>query len=150
MKRFERNGTLMLVAERGERLVDSLTRQLTAAGIAGGTLSGLGALTEVELGYYHLARKEYARREFNGIYELLSLNGNVALKDGAPFVHVHAVLGDADFATFGGHLFDATVAVTAELALVPFDFAPVRSFVPEIGLALCGNALYEGGGRLPQ
>lgn len=141
MKTFEENGRVMVIVERGELLVESLTKHCLVNNLHGGFITGLGALTDVQLGFYHLHRKNYERKTFSKEYELLSLNGNIALKDEAPFIHVHAVLGDEDFSAFGGHLFEARVAVTAEVSIAPFDFAPVRKLNSEIGLALVCDAV---------
>ncbi len=134
MKQFKDNDRMMVIVDKGEKLVECITK--AAADLPGGLITGLGALTEVELGFYHLHKKEYDRKTFLKEYELISLLGNIAQKDGKPFVHVHASLGDEDFSVFGGHLFEARVAVTTEVSIVPFKFAPVRKFNSEIGLAL--------------
>ncbi len=135
------HGSIWIVLNKGDKLVEML-RQLTIQHhIPGGYLSGIGALKEVTLGYYHLERKMYLRKIFSEEdYELLSLTGNISLKEDQPYVHVHAVLGKDDFSTFGGHLFEATVAVTAEIVLIPFDKIPVRKPSLEVGLDLiCGD-----------
>ncbi len=125
----------MVIVERGEKLVATLTQALITHGINGGFISGLGALTQAELGYYYLHKKEYLKKTFTDECELLALNGNVALKDGKPFVHVHAVLSGDNFQAFGGHLFEAVSAVTAEISVSPFPFAPLRLPNVDVGLA---------------
>lgn len=133
-------GSLLVVLNKGDRLVEKLTQLMTEHGIQGGSISGVGALKDVELGYYELEQKTYLRKTFSdGDFELLSLNGNLSLKDNAPYIHVHAVLGNRDFTTFGGHLFEAVVAVTVELTVIPLGMMPTRTLNPGIGLALlCG------------
>ena len=42
--------------------------------------------------------------------ELVSFEGNITLKDNQPFLHAHVVLSDHDMNTFGGHLFETTIA----------------------------------------
>lgn len=135
MKVCQKDGRLMVIVERGEKLVASLTGALRQHEIKGGFLSGLGALTDVELGYYYLHKRDYLRKTFREEYELIALAGNVALKDGKPFVHVHAVLGDDKFQAFGGHLFEAVSAVTAEVSVSPFPFSPVRLPNDDVGLS---------------
>jgi uncharacterized protein len=49
--------------------------------------------------------------------ELLSLIGDVALKDGEPQVHAHVVIGKRDGTAYGGHLLQARVRPTCELVL---------------------------------
>lgn len=126
----------LIVVKKGEKLVQTLTREVTELGLKGGLISGLGALIHVELGYYHLEEKNYLRKTFSEMdYELISLTGNLSLKDGQPYIHVHAALGDNQFRVFGGHLFEAEVAVTAEVSIVPLGKMPVRELNQEVGLA---------------
>ena len=132
--------SLIVVLNKGDRLIETITHLVEKHEIKGGFISGIGALSNVELGYYQLEKKTYLRKTFQeDDYELLSLKGNITLKENAPYVHVHAVLGRKDFSTFGGHLFEATVAVTVELTIVPFGKMPRREINEAIGLALiCG------------
>jgi predicted DNA-binding protein with PD1-like motif len=126
----------LIVVPKGEKLVATLTREVSQLGIQGGLVSGLGALINVELGYYHLEEKNYHRKTFSEMdYELISLTGNISLKDGSPYIHVHAALGDNQFRVFGGHLFEAEVAVTAEISIVSLGKMPVRELDSKLGLA---------------
>lgn len=136
MKHFADKDKHLFILAKGEKLVETLTKGFSDLDMAGGMISGLGALSHAELGYYELAEKTYHRKTFNDEYELISLTGNLSLKDGSPYVHVHAALGDRDFQVFGGHLFEAEVAVTAEITVVPFAIAPERILDPAIGLGL--------------
>lgn len=136
MKHFYRSQSHLFILERGEKLIETLTPALGDLEIAGATISGLGALKEVELGFYELEHQTYIRKTLADDHELISLAGNVAIKDAKPFIHVHAALGDSQFRVLGGHLFEAVVAVTAEISVLPFDFAPERLPVRDIGLSL--------------
>jgi predicted DNA-binding protein with PD1-like motif len=49
--------------------------------------------------------------------ELLSLIGDVALKDGEHQVHAHAAVGKQDGTAHGGHLLQAHVRPTCELVV---------------------------------
>lgn len=124
------------VFDKDEPLMESITRTAKKHGVFGASLTGLGALKHAELGFYHLHKKEYDRRKFDEEYELVSLTGNITVKDGEPFVHAHIVLGDDKFQCWGGHLFEGLVAVTAEITVVPFEFKPARRLHTGIGLAL--------------
>lgn len=135
MKHLTKDRSHLFVLDRGEKLIATLTPALELLKLRGGLINGLGALREVQLGYYELHRKDYIRKTFSDDHELISLNGNITLKDGKPFIHVHAALGNADFAVVGGHLFEAVVAVTVEVSVVPFDFAPERMANEVVGLA---------------
>ena len=133
-------GSLLIVLQRGDKLIASLTDIIRGNSIQGGSIVGLGGVCDVELGYYDLRTKTYHRKKFNDAdYELLSLQGNIAALDNAPFVHAHATLGKPDFSTFGGHLFEATVAVVVELTIIPLGRMPKRQMNESLGLAtICG------------
>ena len=65
------------------------------------------------------------------------MTGNIAQVDGAPFIHVHAVLTDMlKNDSIGGHVFEAKVAVTLEVHLVAFNEKITREMDDEIGLKL--------------
>ncbi|USN48255.1 MAG: DNA-binding protein [Pseudobdellovibrionaceae bacterium] len=133
---FESQGRFVVVLEKGEKVAEKLTQAAEEYNWKGGELHAIGALKDVELGYYDAEKKEYIRKTFVDEYELISMHGNVSLKNGDPYVHIHASLGDRDFAVFGGHVFEAVVAVTFEAFVVPFGQMPVREFSPNIGLDL--------------
>ena len=68
--------------------------------------------------------------------ELVSLIGDVTLKDGEPIVHAHAVIGRKDGTAHGGHLLEARVRPTCE-AIVTESPVPLEKVLdPESGLAL--------------
>ena len=131
------NSAQLLILKKGDLVVDSIQKFAARENIKGALIQGLGAIKNFELGYYHLHTKTYERKWFkDDDYELLSLNGNIAIKDGAPFVHVHVAVGEVDFSVRGGHLFEAEVAVTVELGLTRLDRVPERHYDDCIGLYL--------------
>ena len=130
--------------DKGEKVVKTLTRFCIENGIKNAKLSGIGAVKKTEIGAYDLPKKEYIRREYSEILELLSLEGNVALKDGEPFIHAHVVLSDHNMQTLGGHLFETTVGVAGEFFLTQFDGNAYRELKPDIGLAcMCLETSFE-------
>lgn len=133
-------GQLMVIVDKGMKLVETLTEVAKTRKLQGGRISGVGAIEQVQLGYYELHDKVYLRKTFDqGDYELLTLAGNITVRNGEPFVHLHATIGDQNFQVFGGHLFEAVVAITAEIHILPFGALPERKAVPEIGLDLISS-----------
>ena len=133
-------GQHIVIVEKDRKLLESLTAYVTQHNVKGGSISGLGALKNAELGYYELEKKEYIRKTFKGEdFELISLTGNISLREGQPYIHVHASLGKSNFEVFGGHLFEAEVAVTAEVIIQPLGLMPERTFDSCIGLALISD-----------
>ena len=103
--------------------------------IEAASFQGIGAVSQVEIGSYDLEAREYRRQMLPDIYELLTISGNVTLKDGELFAHAHVTLGDHDLRVIGGHLFECTTAVTVELFLRPSDAKLGRELDDRVGLA---------------
>src|SRR5262245_46640844 len=136
MKATIQGDTHVLVLEIGEELVESILRYAEQMKIKAASIHAIGAIRNFELGYYVLDQKQYLRKKVDEIVELISCSGNLAIKDGKPFVHVHVSVGLRDFSVIGGHLFSAIVAVTAEVILTPLPNVMNRSFNEETGLYL--------------
>lgn len=132
--RRDHNGTYIVGLERGDSLRGSVESLAKTRGIACARLSAIGAVEDPELGYYDLGKREYLRKTHGGIWELVSLQGNVTMKDGEPFMHAHVAIGGRDYGMRGGHLFDAKVGVTVELFLQPFSTPLDRAFNDDVGL----------------
>ena len=81
-------------------------------------------LENIEIGRYD--GKEYAREKVQPSSEILSLQGNVSMKEGKPFVHLHVNLADEDMSVRGGHLFNGTVSMTIELIMLELNSKFVR------------------------
>jgi len=129
-------GGYLLRLPRGARVMETLLDFIREKNIDGGALSAIGAVEEVELGYFRLSDHQYLRKKLNGIYELVAFSGNVSYVDGQPMVHAHAVLGDPGFQTVAGHFFDGAVAVTMEIYLTVFSDKIARRRDEETGLNL--------------
>ena len=121
--------------EKGEKVMDTLTQFCIDRNITSGQLSGIGAVKNVDIGAYNITSKEYIHKIFDSILELLSFQGNVAIKDGEPFIHAHITLGNHDMEVSGGHLFEMEVAAVGEFIIHDFKDKTHRVLNEEIGLA---------------
>ncbi len=99
-------------------LLDYLNKFLEANNVKMGSIFILGSLKRVKLAYLDVKTGEYIINEMEGFYELLGL-GNVSLKEGKPFAHVHIVLGDREGRAYMGHLAEGVVFV-AEVVILEF------------------------------
>jgi len=127
----------LVVLDAGDEVMASLKKLATAERIGMASLTGIGAVKDVTLGYLDLDQKQYLKREFSGdSMELVSLAGNLALLDGEPVAHCHAVIGDREMRVFGGHLFQATTTATVEIFLRVYEGEIVRQFDPNTGANL--------------
>lgn len=112
--------------EPGEELLSSLVNFVEKMRIPSGYFQGIGGVTDVELGYFDLKKNDYDRHSYSGEYELITASGNISDVDGKPFVHTHGVFSDEKCQTFSGHLFKATITITAEIFLFPLDVVLMR------------------------
>lgn len=105
-------------------------------GISFASVSGAGAVSWARLSYWDPESKAYQDRDFDEQLEVVSFQGNIALKELKPFAHLHVVLGRPDFSTVGGHLRDATVYPTLEIWLRTEDVVVERRKDESTGLDL--------------
>lgn len=123
--------------DRGEDVIEMITSFCRQVGIGSGLIYGLGAIEQPEIGYYDLSRKRYLRKKLDGIFELLSLTGNItSVENGAVFLHAHVTLAPADYRVVGGHLFGGKIGVTGEFFIFKTDLKLVRKFDEKVGLKL--------------
>lgn len=74
--------------------------------------------------------------DYPELYEVLGLTGNIMLKEGKPFVHLHGMFSNTDNSAFGGHVVEMEVGVTLEVALTVLPTSFRRCWDEETGLHL--------------
>jgi predicted DNA-binding protein with PD1-like motif len=135
--KWRREGSRIFIRlELGDDVHSSLAEIAGREGVSGGWFSGIGAASDVELGYYHLDRKDYDRTRVAGDVEIASASGSLGLVDGKPFVHLHAVVSDRECVPRAGHLFHAVSATTLEFVLLVAETPIERTKDEETGLNL--------------
>jgi predicted DNA-binding protein with PD1-like motif len=129
--------TFIVVFETGDELAAGLSKFAEEQNLSAASFKAVGALSSVRLGWYNLESKKYDPSvTLDEQLELLSLIGDVALKDSKPVVHSHMVVGKRDGTAHGGHLLEAHVRPTCEVVLTESP-AHLQKFIdPESGLAL--------------
>lgn len=129
--------TFVLILQTGDELLSSLKSFAREHKLSGSSFKAIGALSQVKLGWFNWETKSYETAvALDEQVELLSLIGDVAVKDGEPQVHAHLVVGRRDGTAHGGHLLDATVRPTCELILTESPQHLQKEIDPESGLAL--------------
>jgi len=128
--------TFALIFRTSDKVVEGLTRFAKESRLGASQFTAIGALSEVILGFFIPEQKTYNRIILREQMEVLSLIGDITLKNGEPQLHAHIVVGRADATAHGGHLIEAIVRPTLELVLTESPAHLHRSFDPESGLAL--------------
>ncbi|MDP3971141.1 MAG: DNA-binding protein [bacterium] len=111
------NGKYLIRLMPDEELVESLTTFCKEHNISGGTIIGLGAAKEVELGFFSVDTKEYKKKTFTGEFEVSNLTGNIS----AEKLHIHMTIGDENFQAFAGHCNRAIANPTLEVMISPYQ-----------------------------
>ena len=120
--------------QSGDLINKSLAEISVKENISNAWINGIGAIDSVEVGYMDVVNKKYQKRNFNDNYELISLIGNITIKDGEPFLHTHIAFSDTEYKVFGGHLFDAKITATGEIILTVADSKIDRQFNENVGI----------------
>lgn len=139
MQAVQIHNGFFLVFERGEDFMPTLLRFCEENDVHWGQFQAIGALEDVQIGYYDLPNREYVFRLEEGPFEVASLDGNISeMENEEPVVHAHAVLSrcDESLECIGGHLRSARVALTLELCLWQVTQPLIRHPDDETGLNL--------------
>ncbi len=144
---YRRFGDKIVVRiDKGEELCAMLLELAEKEDIRMAGVTGIGASGDVTLGVFNPRIKEYKSVRYEGDYEIASVTGNLSRRDGKPYLHLHAVIGDPtrkfewhhnpSGVTYSGHLNAAVISATCELVIDVIDGEVGRKFSDEVGLNL--------------
>ncbi|HEY3920092.1 MAG TPA: PPC domain-containing DNA-binding protein [Stellaceae bacterium] len=128
--------TYAVALETGDEAVKVLTDFVRAEEIEAASITAIGAFRRAVLGYFDWQSKQYKKIPVEEQVEVLSLLGDVAVSEGAPTLHIHAVLGKSDGSVIGGHLLSSEVRPTLEVIITQSPSYLRKAKDPETGLAL--------------
>lgn len=134
---FKKYGSkYILRLDKGEEIVETLKKFCVDEDIKLGTVQGIGATNDVEIGGFETDTKEYHSKKYEGDYEIAPLLGNITTMDGEVYLHIHINLAGIDNKAISGHLNSAVVSATFECVIHRIDGEVDREFSNEIGLNL--------------
>src|ERR1043166_3903738 len=129
-------GRFAVIFAKGDEFISELLSLAKEKNLGASHFTAIGAFREVTLGYFDRNKKDYQKIPIREQVEVLSLIGDIALKDGAPQIHAHVVVGKSDGTAHGGHVIEAQVWPTLEVILTESPKHWQRKYDPETGLAL--------------
>ena len=132
--RKESDNRILVYLACGETLRENLENLVNELKIDCGKIVGIGAFRNPVLGCFNFETREYAKTTLEGLWEVVSLNGNISLVQGKRFLHLHAALADNEYNVKGGHFFDAEIGVMAEIFIEPCAHPLHRSLAEATGL----------------
>ena len=100
---------------RGEEIVSSLKEFCAKESVSLGSITGIGAGEDIELGYYDVGTKEYRTKVFKEEHEITALAGNITQMNNELYLHLHITIGNKHFEALAGHLSRATVSGACEI-----------------------------------
>jgi len=122
--------------DQGEELRGQVEKFCMEQDIKIAWVSALGSSEELELAYYNLDKKEYETKTFSERLEIVTVVGNIALKDSNSFVHIHGTFSNPSMNVIGGHINRCVVSATCEVSIWPSEGAMGRKYDEFTGLHL--------------
>ena len=120
--------------DRGEEILEKIKELALKENIKLASISAIGAIDELVVGVYDVAKKEYYSNEFKGDLEIVSLLGTINTMNGDFYTHIHLSAGNEKGEVFGGHLNKAVVSGTCEMVVSLIDGTVDRYYDDETGL----------------
>lgn len=80
-------------------------------------LGGLGMAKNITFGWYD--GQEYIKEHLEGTFELTGLSGDISIRKGAIYPHLHAVLNGMDHKSFSGHVLQVVAFHNLEVFIRP-------------------------------
>ncbi|HEY1794222.1 MAG TPA: PPC domain-containing DNA-binding protein [Opitutaceae bacterium] len=125
-----------LVMDAGDEAVAELAAFARGNALGAAHFTGIGAFSGLTVAWFDLGARKYRPVRLPEQVEVLSLVGDVARGKDGPSVHAHVCVAKRDATAHGGHLLEARVQPTLEVILVESPSHLVKTFRPEVGLAL--------------
>lgn len=114
-KRFE--NTIILRMDRGEEILETLKTVALKENIKLASVSAIGACDHFVAGVYSIPEQKYYKNEFNGVFEITALVGNINTMNGEYYAHLHITCADEKCNCLGGHLNEARISATCEMII---------------------------------
>ncbi|MGI8787173.1 MAG: PPC domain-containing DNA-binding protein [Pyrinomonadaceae bacterium] len=132
----EKVKTYALIFDAGDEMMKGLLDFAEQNNLSADSFKAIGAFERVTGGFFDLEKQDYHKNKIDEQVEVVSIIGDVALKDEKPKVHAHVVVAKRDGTAHGGHLIDAIVRPTLEVILTESPAKMRRKYNEKFGLAL--------------
>ena len=123
----------------GSKIPDDILAIAKKERVVTARVEAIGGVEELRLAYFNRHAKRYEEHDFKEFLEVTGILGNVTLKDGKPFLHIHGTFGRSDLSTLAGHVMTAKVFPLLEVVITPTRNRALRRFDDSLGL----NVIYK-------
>ena len=136
-KTVEFKRLIMGKLSHGGDLLEELTDVCKKENVVLGTIEAIGAVQKACIGYYNQQERKYQFTEIKKNLEIVSLMGNISVRDDKPMVHAHVTFSDDKSACYAGHLAAGTTIYACEFVISECEGPSfIRDYDEETGLPL--------------
>lgn len=132
MKYIRKNEKIFLRIDKGEEIIESIKAVLDKENVLCGSVSGIGATDNFEVGIFNLETKKYDSFSFSDNHEINCLCGNITAFENKPYIHLHITCTGKGCNVVGGHLLKAIISVTSEIVIDIIDISIKREHNAEL------------------
>ena len=123
IKNYESKNIYMGRLPHDSDLLEEITQIINEKNIRTGSISIIGAIYGLKIGFFKQDEKKYVFLDdiySDKPFEIAGCNGNISIKDGKPFPHLHIVASDRQGNCYGGHLMNGTKVFACEFVIHEF------------------------------
>lgn len=128
--------TIVARIDKNEEILEQVKEIALKEKIKLASVQALGAVGAFTVGVFKTNEKQYMANEFQGNFEIVSLNGTINTMNQEFYCHLHMSAGNEKGEVFGGHLNRAVVSATCEMIIQVIDGVVDRCYDENIGLNL--------------
>ena len=131
------DGRYILSIPNHSEITSELAAFCEEHGIQSGIVGGIAAIDEATFRFFDPATKDYVDKTFSEQMEVTCLTGNISVKEGKTYLHIHVTASRSDYSCIGGHLLTARISGACELFIEDYGLQGVgRRFEAKTGLNL--------------
>jgi predicted DNA-binding protein with PD1-like motif len=136
-----------VIFSKGDEAFSGLNEFAEKYQVTSAHFTAIGMFREATLGSFSIERRMYRKIPIEGPVEVASMIGDIALLNGKPVVHTHAVVSLPDGTTRAGHVLEAYVGPTLEVIITVEPNAMHKRLDSETGLSLIDPSLANKDGE---
>lgn len=122
--------TFEVTMRKGDEVAAGLTEFAEQNHVTLAHVTAVGALNAAVLGWFDPDKRAYKKIVINQEVEVVSFIGNIAMENGKPFLHAHAVVAFPDGSTKGGHFIEGHVSLEMQIFVVDTDTPSTAAATP--------------------
>lgn len=133
----------VLIFSNGDEVRSGLTEFAQKHKVRTAHFTAIGDATSARFGFFDYERRMFKVIPIGEPCEVSSMNGNIAVLNGKPVVHIHANVATSDGSTRGGHLLELVTGPTLEVFLTVEPVILNKKVNPQYGAGIIDPTLQQ-------